>query len=100
MAPRKAPRKDTPKTSARTITTARWQNLTLSDWLVVFQFIDEHNLRSCRRETGFSEDFCSGRLLATLKAQVEKVVSGLDQVFTQASRGDKSRAKSTVTMES
>jgi uncharacterized protein YecA (UPF0149 family) len=34
---------DTPKTSARAIaTTHHWQNLTLSDWLIVFQFIDEH----------------------------------------------------------
>ena len=35
------PKADTPQTSARAITMHR-QNLTLSDWLVVFQFIDEH----------------------------------------------------------
>ena len=35
------PKADTPRTSAKAITTHR-QNLTLSDWLVVFQFIDEH----------------------------------------------------------
>ncbi|KAN0134130.1 hypothetical protein V8E53_008067 [Lactarius tabidus] len=34
---------DTPKTSARAIaTTHHQQNLTLSDWLIVSQFIDEH----------------------------------------------------------
>ena len=32
------PKADTPKTSARAIT----MHLTLSNWLVVFQFIDEH----------------------------------------------------------
>ncbi|KAI9453297.1 hypothetical protein BJY52DRAFT_1418319 [Lactarius psammicola] len=37
-----APNKDTPKTSARPITTHHWQNLTLSDWFIVFQFIDDH----------------------------------------------------------
>ena len=35
------PKADPPQTSARAITMHR-QNLTLSDWLVVFQFIDEH----------------------------------------------------------
>ncbi|KAI9447007.1 hypothetical protein BJY52DRAFT_1093110, partial [Lactarius psammicola] len=37
-----APNKDTPKTSARPITTHHRQNLTLSDWFIVFQFIDDH----------------------------------------------------------
>jgi hypothetical protein len=38
-----ASKKDTPKTSATAITTThRQKNLTLSDWLLVFQYIDEH----------------------------------------------------------
>ena len=42
--PREPKQKDAPKTSAKPAVQSIRQNLTLSDWLVVLKFVDEHPL--------------------------------------------------------